>query len=322
MPITGKDFEILVKPFFRELFEEMGFTVIEVRNQDSGDQNGFDISVLFFDENDVERHIFIECKYYTAAKLYWADIFNKEMQLDSANYDPTAFIALSPLKNLSNIDHNIQAKSINKFRFPVDFWTPDKNVEQLFALDEKLYKKVYDKKTCNISIDRENEINRIKCLINNFIQKKEHLKFANWISIQDSDEELEEDESLKTTLDEKLNTLFEEDDERRIEYHRLRANYKIYLASLEDLSPALRANILNWEYNLRIKAKRLSDKFSIDESYSAHKFFYDFFEIAEKEIISFYKDYDLKGDKEKLLNGVVFELAAQCPLDWRDNGTT
>ncbi|ASV31084.1 hypothetical protein [Maribacter cobaltidurans] len=244
------------------------------------------------------------------------------MQLDSANYDPTAFIALSPLKNLSNIDHNIQAKSINKFRFPVDFWTPDKNVEQLFALDEKLYKKVYDKKTCNISIDRENEINRIKCLINNFIQKKEHLKFANWISIQDSDEELEEDESLKTTLDEKLNTLFEEDDERRIEYHRLRANYKIYLASLEDLSPALRANILNWEYNLRIKAKRLSDKFSIDESYSAHKFFYDFFEIAEKEIISFYKDYDLKGDKEKLLNGVVFELAAQCPLDWRDNGTT
>src|SRR5665647_851732 len=144
MPITGSDFEKLIKPFFKEIFEKMGFIVIEVRKQDSGDQNGFDISIQFFDDNDQERSFFIECKYYTTANLYWKDIFNKEMQLDASSYKPTAFIALSPLQNLSNIDHNIQANSINKFKYPVDFWTPDKDIRRLFAIDEKVYKKVYD----------------------------------------------------------------------------------------------------------------------------------------------------------------------------------
>lgn len=320
MPITGSDFEKIVKPFFRRIFEDMGFVVIEVRNQDSGNQNGFDISILFFDDNDIERHFFIECKYYTTANLYWADIFNKEMQLNSSNYNPTAFIALSPLRNLSNIDHNIQAKAIDQFGFPVDFWTPDKNVNHMFALDEDLYKKVFDCDECDLNIDHTNELDRIKCLVNNLIHKKEAIQFANWIIILDAENLPKEDEKLKTNLDEKLNAIFNEDDDRRIEYHKLRANYKVYLASLEDLAPDLRTQIINWENNLRIKAKRLSDKFSFDETYSPQKFFYDFFEIAEKEILTFYDDYKLKGDREKLLNGVVFELAAQCPLDWRNNG--
>ena len=45
----------------------MGYLVLQVRKQDSGDQKGFDISILFLDQNNKERHIFIECKYYTTA---------------------------------------------------------------------------------------------------------------------------------------------------------------------------------------------------------------------------------------------------------------
>lgn len=320
MPITGSDFEKLVQPFFKEIFEQMGFLVIQVRKQDSGDQNGFDISVLFFDDNDLEREFFIECKYYTTANIYWTDIFNKQMQLDASNHNPAAFIVLSPLKNLSNIDINIQAKAIKSFKYPVDFWTPDKDINKLFALNDEVYKKVYDKPTCDITIDKETELQRIKAIINNLIQKKDALKYSDLIRIKDADREPCEDSKLKTTLDEKLNSVLSEDDENRIIYHRIRANYKVYIESLVDLNSELRTNILNWESNLRLKASRLTNNFNIDDTYTPQKFFHDFFFQAEQEILTFYKDFELRGDKEKLLHGIVFELAAQCPLDWRKNG--
>jgi hypothetical protein len=319
MPITGSDFENLVKPFFKEIFEKMGFLVIQVRKQTSGSQNGFDISVLFFDDNEQEREFFIECKYYTTAKLEWADIFNKQMQLDASSHKPTAFIALSPLRDLSNIDHNIQANTINKFKYPVDFWTPDKEIGKLFAINQEVYKKVYDKKICDITIDIDYEIKRVKAIINNLIQKKDALQFSNLIKIEETNENPIEDGKLITTLDNKLNSVLKVNDENRIIYHQIRANYKVYIESLVDLDSELRTNILNWESNLRLKASRLTENFKLDNEYTPQKFFYDFFNEAEKEILTFYKDFELKGDKEKLLHGVVFELAAQCPLDWRKN---
>jgi hypothetical protein len=320
MPITGSDFEKLVEPFFKEIFENMEFLVIQVRKQDSGDQNGFDISVLFLDDNEQEREFFIECKYYTTAKLEWSDIFNKQMQLDASRHKPTAFIVLSPLRDLSNIDHNIQANAITKFKYPVDFWTPDKDIKKLFALNEDVYKKVYDLSHCDIIIDKVLEIKRIKAIINNLIQKKDALKYSDLIRIEEAFKEPTEDSMLRTTLDEKLNSVLKADDENRILYHQIRANYKVYLESLVDLNSELRTNILNWESNLRLKASRLTNNFNLDENYTPQIFFHDFFNEAEKEILTFYKDFELKGDKEKLLHGVVFELAAQCPLDWRKNG--
>lgn len=95
----------------------------------------------------------------------------------------------------------------------------------------------------------------------------------------------------------------------------------MFIEGLNDLNPSLRTSILSWESNLRLKADRLTSNFNIDDTYTPQKFFHDFFNEAEKEILTFYKDFELKGDKEKLLQGVVFELAAQCPLDWRKNGT-
>lgn len=320
MPISGSDFEKIVQPFFKEIFEKMGFLVIQVRKQNSGDQNGFDISVLFFDTNDQEREVFIECKYYTTAKLEWSEILNKQMQLESSSYKPTAFILLSPLRDLSNIDHNIQARAVSMFKYPVDFWTPDKDVHKLFALNKEVYKKVYDKKSCDVVINESDELQRIKAIICNLIQKKDALQYSDLIRIENTVNEPIEDSTYRTNLDDKLNSVLKEDDENRILYHRIRANYKVYLESLVDLNSDLRINILNWESNLRLKASRLTNKFNLDENYSPQEFFHDFFDEAEREILTFYKDFDLKGDKEKLLHGVVFELAAQCPLDWRKNG--
>lgn len=299
----------------------MGFTVFQVRKQDSGTQHGFDISVYFLDENDLEREIFIECKYYTTVKLDWSEIFNKQVQLDASNHQPTAFIALSPLRNLSNIDYNIQAHAVKKFKYPVDFWTPDKDIAQLFALDEEVYKKVYDKPACDIVIDAAKERTRIKAMINLLIQQKDALRFADMIDIQETDKDPAEDAALVTTLDQKLNSVFSEDDEVRIQFHRVRANYKVYIESFTDVNSELRTNILKWESNLRLKASRLTANFKMDDHYTPQQFFRDFFKEAENEILTFFKDFELKGDKEKLLQGVVFELAAQCPLDWRKNGS-
>lgn len=320
MPISGSDFENLIKPFFKEVFTKMGFLVIQVRKQDSGTQNGFDISVSFYDENDQARELFFECKYYTTAQLEWSDIFNKQMQLSASNQNPTAFIALSPLRNLSNIDHDIQASAVKNFKYPVDFWTPDKDINKLFALDAEVYKKVFDKSSCDISINEETELHRIKTIINSLIQKKEALQYSDFIRIAETNRKPQEEETLRTTLDDKLNSVFDEKDAIRIKYHRIRADYKVYLENLNDVNPELRTNIKNWQDNLRLKAERLTHKFNIDPDYTPRDFFHNFFEEAEKEIMTFYGDFKLKNDQQKLLHGVVFELAAECPLDWRKNG--
>ncbi|RZK12023.1 MAG: hypothetical protein EOO46_04655, partial [Flavobacterium sp.] len=213
MPITGSDFETLVKPFFKSLFEQMGFIVLEVRKQTAGDQKGFDLLVSFLDDDDQERHFFIECKYYTTVKLDWSEILYKQMQLDASAYEPTAFIALSPLCDLSNIDHNIQANQVKKFKkYPVDFWTPDKNVNQLFALDEELYKKVYDTDTCDLVIDKDKERSRIKAIVNLLIRQKETLRLAEIITIAEAEKEPDEAPELRTALDDKLNALLEPND--------------------------------------------------------------------------------------------------------------
>ena len=320
MRITGTDFEDLVEPFFRTIFEKMGFFVLQVRNQNSGSQDGFDIGIVFLDDEEEERKIFIECKYYTVSRLNWGEIFNKEVQLESSNHNPTAFILLSPLRNLSNIDYNTQAKVLKSFKFPVEFWTPDMEVEKIFALDEELYKKVFDKKKCDVIINKNEEINKLKVRVNLLIKKKELLKYSGIIKINDSTNDPVEESLLKTNLDEKLNSILDVNDEKRIDFHRHRANYKVFLEELLDVNTELRNNILAWENDMRLKADRLTQKFEIDEDYTPKNFFHDFFEEAEKELITFYKDFEIKGDRQKLLNGVVFELAAQCPLNWNGNG--
>jgi len=315
MALKGTEFESLIKPFFRKLFEGMGFFVFEIRNQKSGTQNGFDIKIECEDDCGIARNVFIECKYYDS-KLNWGEILNKQLELSGSNYSCDCFIALSPKEDLSNINDNLQSVFENFSKHPVEFWTPDNYVREMFAIDNDLYKVIYDEE-CPFTVVKEEQIQRVKKKLLLLFKKKDVLKYANIIRITTSTEVPNEKTELKTSLDRKLDAILPADHEDRIRYHQLRCDYKIFLEKLQDINNILRSNILNWQDDLRLKAKRLTEKFNIDSSYTSEKFFHDFFDAAEVSLNSFYGAHELNGDSEKLLHGVVFELAAECPLDWR-----
>jgi hypothetical protein len=315
MALTGTEFESLVKPFFKKLFEDMGFFVFEIRNQKSGTQNGFDIKIECEDDCGITRNVFIECKYYES-KLNWSEILTKQVELSGSNYSCDCFITLSPKVNLSNINDNLQKTFVGFSKHPVEFWTPDNDVQQMFAIDPALYKTIYDE-DCPFAVVADEQAQRIKRKLLLLFKKKDALKYTNIIRIVTSAELPQEEKELKTNLDKKLDAILPADHEDRIQYHQLRCDYKIFLEKLQDINNVLRTNIITWQDDLRLKAKRLTQKFNIDSSYTAEKFFHDFFDVAEISLNSFYKAHELHGDTEKLLHGVVFELAAECPLDWR-----
>lgn len=124
---------------------------------------------------------------------------------------------------------------------------------------------------------------------------------------------------MRTTLDEKLNSL-PISDELRMYYHQLRCDYKVSLEKLQDVNSQLRQEIIRWQTNLRVKAFRLTTKFNDPAGgYTPLKFFHEFNELAEKDILRFMNEEGITGDSEKLLNGVIFELAAECPLRWNSD---
>lgn len=310
----GSEFEKQVQSFFRLLFENMGFIVIEVRKQWSGTQNGFDVRISFLNDDENECTLFFECKDYDS-KLDWNDIFPKVLELDSANYAVDGFIALSPRVPISNIDDNIFPNLKNKFPFPIKLWDSNSNLEEIFSIDKEVYKKVYGK-DCLLDTDKDECLKKTKSLINSILNEKLILKIVKRIEIERTSEQPNEDETYKTNLDKKLDEVLDNDDKDRQLYHQMRCDYKIYVEGLEDINNGLRSKILKWQDNLRIKAYRLTKKFRDTDDYTARKFFHEFFQIADNELITFFSNERLDGDKEKLLHGAVFELAAECPLDW------
>lgn len=313
----GADFEKASHEFFKKIFEEIGFQVLSVRKQWSGTQNGFDIRINFLDNDEFERTIFFECKDYNTV-LDWGHILEKILELDAANYQVDGFIALSPKMDLSNINDNIAPKLNSKFKFPIRYLTPESHIKELFSIEKEIYEKIYGQSPTG-TIDRKAILDRFKAYICSILKEKQLLKFANRIEVKDSTKKPTEDGSFITNLDKKLNEVLDDNDPDREEYHKLRCDYKVYLEELTDVNNQLRLKIINWQDNLRIKAKRLTKKFSQDDTYTPTKFYNDFFEVAEKDLYEFYSAEKLDGDKEKILNGVVFELAAECPLDWRKN---
>lgn len=174
MQLTGPEFEKLVAPFFKSIFEEMGFIVTEVRQQNSGTQNGFDLMITFNDSNGAKRSLYFECKHYAeTTPLDWSEIFKKQFQLVGSNYKVDGFIVISPNRNLTNIDHNLQQVASQQwFGFPCEFWTPSNDVESIFALDHDLYEKVYER-TCTISVTRTEILTRVKAMVDNMLTKKD-----------------------------------------------------------------------------------------------------------------------------------------------------
>jgi hypothetical protein len=311
----GSEFEKACQSFFKKIFEEIGFLVLSVRRQWSGTQNGFDIRINFLDEDEIDKTLFFECKDYDS-DLDWNFILDKILELDSSNYEVDGFIVLSPKCEISNINDNIAPKLGSKFKFPIRYFTPNCFIKELFSIEPMVYEYIYREKTLD-GIDRQKILNRFKGYVCSILKEKQVMRFANRIEILDSTKQPTEEECLFTNLDKKLDAVFSPDDPDRELYHKLRCDYKVYLEELTDVNNQLRIKIINWQDNLRIKANRLSKKFAQDASYTPMTFFHDFFEIAGKELLTFYSSENLVGDNEKVLNGVIFELAAECPLDWR-----
>ena len=149
------------------------------------------------------------------------------------------------------------------------------------------------------------------------LERKLILSATKKILIKESDRSPKEDTSLKSTFNEKLDHVLEENDPDRIHYHQIRCDYKVYLENLEGLDNDLRLTILRWQNELRLKAKLLTKHFNIRKDYTPTEFFYDFFKDAENLLLTFVSSEKISGDIIKLLHGIVFELAAECPLDWR-----
>lgn len=313
----GDKLEILAAKHFEWLFEEMNFQVTKVRRQHSGAQFGFDIEVEFYDDYEYQRNFYFECKDYST-DLHWNSLLRKIFELDSSAYNPDAFIAISPKTPISNINANTLENCRSKFCFCIDLWDTTNKIEELFALNADIFYELYEYNYSNL-IDINKIIDKTKLKINHLIDQKNCLDLGNRIKILDSDKNPHEKETLRTSLDLKLNSIFPENDEVRLRYHKYRCDYKIYLEDLEDTHNNLRSEIFNWQDNLRHKAQRLTEKFNVYEDYTPQKFFYDFLDEAKKDLDIFFSNGNYTGDIEKLLQGIVMELAAECPLDWRKN---
>jgi hypothetical protein len=309
----GADFEVKTCEFLKDLFEELGFLVIEARQQKSGTQNGFDVLIKFVDDYGKERNFHFECKDYESA-LNWEKILIKIHELSAMSYSVDGFFSVLPKIDISNIHHHMENDLPEKVSFPIKHWTPETCVKDYFALDPEIYKQIYNEDTP--AIDRDFTLRKLKAVIKTVLDHKDTLSFTGSIHIKEAECEPTEDVELKTTLDRKLNSVLAEGDAIRAEYHQQRCDYKIYLEELQDVNNQLRSQIVNWQENMRLKADRLTRKFQTQSNYTAVNFFNDFFETAEKDLMRFLQDNKLKGDDQKLLNGVIFELAAECKLNW------
>lgn len=314
MTKKGDDFENATKDFANRLFSELGYVVLQVRKQKSGTQNGFDIFVEFLDDSEILNIFCFECKDYSK-EVEWQKLLDKILQVDASSYDPTAFIGISPKADISNVNHQTWDNLQKKVKFPIRLWSPESDVMIFFALYEDIYSQIYGNHA-KTTIDRGRYLKKIKSIIDFLINEKIMLNCVKKITIKDSDKKPKEEGKFTTNLDKKLDAVLEPNDPDRIMYHKFRCDYKIYLEELDDVDNTLRNRIIEWQNNLRIKAHRLTKKYN-DLGGDPKEFFYEFFDIANTSMGAFLANNEYKCNAdEKLLQGVIFELAAECPLNW------
>jgi hypothetical protein len=138
----GIDLEVKIRAFLLSLFEDLGFPVLEARQQTSGTQNGFDIRITFLDASEKKRAFYFECKDYTRP-LSWNTLLRKIHELHASGHPVDGFIAISPRRNLSNIHANVQHTLPTLVKFPISFWTPDAHVKEYLSLDKTLFQEIY-----------------------------------------------------------------------------------------------------------------------------------------------------------------------------------
>ncbi|MFA5888084.1 MAG: hypothetical protein WC852_05235, partial [Candidatus Nanoarchaeia archaeon] len=210
MVVKGKLFEKLTEQFSREIFEKAGYLVIEVRSQKSGTQYGFDVLVKILDNNNNERSIHLECKDYSS-QLNWKAFLDKILQLDASPYVPDIFIGLSPKASISNVNHSTLENLKRNLKFPIRLWSPDTKLEELFAINNKIYQEIYGNSNYP-QIEEQKIIKKFKTEIDSLLDEMTLLKVANKIIIKSTKKQPVEDISFRINLDKKLDACIDEKD--------------------------------------------------------------------------------------------------------------
>jgi hypothetical protein len=169
----GIDLEIKIRVFLQFLFEDLGFPVLEARQQQAGTQNGFDIRITFLDASEKKREFYFECKDYTGP-VPWSEMIRKVHELHASSHPADGFIGISPRANLTNIHANVQHTLPDLVKFPVRFWTPDAQVEEYLSLDATLYQEVYGE--APPAVDPEKIRQKLRLLIRDMLRERDELQ--------------------------------------------------------------------------------------------------------------------------------------------------
>jgi DNA-binding response OmpR family regulator/DNA polymerase III delta prime subunit len=137
-----KDMLKLFKHFLR-LCEESGeITIVQVRDQRSSDQSGYDLKFVFKKKGNQKLNILVECKNYKE-DVTLKSIADKLDEVKAYHPEIDHWILLSPRANVANkVDRLLEAwEKTGEYPFGVQLWTKEFMVEDFFGL----YPEIYDK---------------------------------------------------------------------------------------------------------------------------------------------------------------------------------
>ncbi|WP_394664934.1 NACHT domain-containing protein [uncultured Chryseobacterium sp.] len=160
MSKKGGAFEKIANELLKNIFHELGYTIVRERTQDSGTQDGFDNLIEFVDDKFRNYIIYSECKDYKS-NLNYTQALEKIPHIVSTHRNIDLLLFISPFENFSNTNENSKLEgfyqSISE-GCPVEFLMPESYVRDYFSLYPELYKKVYNEEIFGLGQDRRNEL--------------------------------------------------------------------------------------------------------------------------------------------------------------------
>lgn len=144
----GARLEQATKQMIRELFSLEDESCLEqLRTQHSGNQFGFDLTFTYMDAFRAPVTCMIECKNYTSRQIQLKDVAEKLASVQAEGLEVDHWILISPIATLSNDLWRLLPKWRERDTWEpirdVQFWTPDEEVQKLFALFPELYEQFY-----------------------------------------------------------------------------------------------------------------------------------------------------------------------------------
>jgi len=141
----GADFEGIARLFLERILEELNYTVVRSRTQNSGTQDGYDNMVVVVDNNYCHRQIYVECKDYSTQLNHTAAI-EKIAHILSTHGNIDLLLFMSPYRDFSNPNEESKLDGFYKALSPVcpvEFLTPSSFIQEYFSLYPDLYKVLY-----------------------------------------------------------------------------------------------------------------------------------------------------------------------------------